>query len=126
MPCPVEEIPPGDRLFRRITRGGCDSRNGDCLQPTAFLDGGSGKLSVNWEKHADAEATRQQARSPERFGVAALSVGLVRGLGLKVVHDPTDDNCSHTHIEGVTPAMSMELARIGILLIPPPPKPTPR
>lgn len=58
-------------------------------------------VSVDLAKLTNLEESRGRARRPDVI-IGVLTVREVRGLGLTVRHDPTDENPSHTVVEGNT------------------------
>jgi hypothetical protein len=60
-------------------------------------------MSVNWAKYSTAEEARENARKPAgEYSVVRLVAGKVRGVpGQTVVHEPLDDNRSHSEVFGV-------------------------
>jgi hypothetical protein len=118
---PVEEIPDADAVFMRAHRmhfSGAD------LKPGVFR-AQQGSMSVNWNKYASAEDTRQQARkNPEQNAVISLLVGGIRKIrDLDVKHMPDYSNRAHSEIilptddEDLTEARVM-LHRLAIIVIP--------
>lgn len=96
---PTEDIPDKDLLFRRIPQIFIRVN----ISPSAFSFNEDG-CSVNWEKYSDPERTRvEYARHPPNYySVGALKAGDVRGIDLKVKHNPlpnerekTVDNRTH-------------------------------
>ena len=96
MPWPTENIPSEDKVFKRIPPGHCP---GGVIAPIAFKDP---ELSVNWNKYATAEQTKNQAAvRPERYGVVSLSVGNIREMpSQQVNHRPLNENQAHSQVEG--------------------------
>lgn len=109
---PVEEIPDADAVFMRVHES--HFREG-VLQVGAFRNPDGG-MSVNWDKYASAELTRQQARrNPEKNGVVTMPVGSVRRIrSLDVKHIPEPDNRAHSEIN--LPSDHQELTEVRIML----------
>jgi hypothetical protein len=99
---PVEEIPDGARLFRRVHRNflrGTAEPDEDYIPPGAIKKEDS--LSTDWSKYSTPEQTRSRAPSPEANGVISLPVGSVRRETSQTVeHDPEADNRSHSLVIG--------------------------
>jgi hypothetical protein len=109
----VEQIPDSDDLFRRVP-GNRFYADG-AIKPGAFSDKGTG-MSVSWSRYAQAAACRG---NPPTCGVAQLSVGLVRGLGLEVRHAPRDFDRSHADVIGEKDEeMRLALVDIATVAIP--------
>jgi hypothetical protein len=96
------------------------------LKPRGELHAGvfrgrKGGMSTDWSRYATPEETRQRATSPpEHNGVVGLPVGGVREIqGLRVVHDPKDDNQAHTEVRGgvARAEVRLKLLRICEVLI---------
>lgn len=91
-----QEFSLGERLFRRVTpRHPLDSE-GFVLPPGVPLP----DLSVNREKYSEPEDVL--IGYPDAIGVAAAVVGdipaEIEGYEFRAVHDPEEDNYSHTEI----------------------------
>lgn len=108
----IEWIPDADSVFMRAHA--MHFRDGK-LSPGVFSPHNGG-MSVNWEKYASADETKQQARKPEANAVAVLRVGSIRAIdGLTVGHTPEPTNRAHSDVFGLT--RDERLAEIRILLL---------
>ncbi len=76
-----------------------------------------GGMSVNWEKYASAEATKQQAsRNPNDNAIICLVVGDIRAIkDLDVQHTPKPDNRAHSDLN--LPDKRGELTEVRVLLL---------
>jgi len=88
---PIEEIPDADSVFMRAQQ--MYFRDGE-LEPGVFQSHGGG-MSVNWERYATAEETKQQARlvnkDPTNYAVVSAIVIRIREIdALRVEHTPCD------------------------------------
>jgi hypothetical protein len=91
----IEHIPDADSVFMRAHRVYFASGR---LGIGVFKARGSG-MSVNWDKYASAESTRNQGKEPNANAVISLSVMGVRTIdGLDVKHTPKPDNQAHSDI----------------------------
>jgi hypothetical protein len=104
MSWPVEEIPDEAGLFYRVHHGFADPDGKPT--PGAFhnnpkSDPNAG-MSVNWDKYSTAEEARQGTRKPAtEYAIVKLNAGKVRKLpNQTVVHEPFDDNSSHSEVFG--------------------------
>ena len=98
----VEEIPDADSVFRRAHRN--DIRDGEIL-PGVFKAHGKG-MSVNWDKYASVEETKQQAKlvskDPNHYAVISMAVTRIRQIDdLKVEHTPEPTNQAHSEVIGI-------------------------
>jgi hypothetical protein len=94
---PQENIPDSAAVFMRVHRTYCLE---GALIPGVFRDH-EGGMSVDWDRYASAEETRQRARRPDDNGVIALGVGAVRSVeGLSVAHGPIPANRAHSQVLG--------------------------
>ena len=95
----VEEIPDAHSVFMRAHRG--YFRDGD-LQPGVFRNQGNG-MSVNWDKYASAEETKQQARKDaDHNAVISMPIIGIRQIDeLKVEHTPEPTNQAHSDVFGL-------------------------
>ena len=96
---PIEEIPDADSVFMRAHQD--YFRNGE-LQPGVFQPHGKG-MSVNWDRYASAEGTKQQARkNPEDNAVISMPVIGIRKIDdLRVEHTPEPTNQAHSDVFGL-------------------------
>ena len=121
---PVEEIPDTDSVFMRAHRG--YFRDGE-LQPGVFQAHSKG-MSVNWDKYASAEKTRQQAsKDPQHNAVISMPVIGIRQIDdLKVEHTPEPTNQAHSDVFGLPQKSQRDrrdemrrlLLRIATIVIP--------
>lgn len=124
---PVEFIPDGDSLFLRVHRS--IVKNGTAL--ARAYDEHDGGMSTNWNKYADAELTRQQAKlvlhpitgepkDPANYGILEFNVGEIREIeSLVVDHTPQENNRAHTDVTGTnSPEARVKLGRIANWAIP--------
>ena len=100
---PVEVIPDAASVFMRAHRD-YFHRDGELL-PGVFRNHGNG-MSVNWDKHASAEETKQQAqlfmKDPHNYAVIVMPVIGVRRIdGLSVDHTPKPFNRAHSDVIGL-------------------------
>ena len=113
---PIEFIPDADSVFMRAHRQHFETGS---LAPGVFKPQGGG-LSVNWEKYASAEQTRQQGTRPDENAVLRLSVRGIRTLRdtdpLTVEHTPLPENRAHTDVNGI-PGKGEERTEIRVLLL---------
>ena len=113
---PIKEIPDADSVFRRAHRN--DFRDGE-LEPGVFRAQGAG-MSVNWDKYASAEVTRQQAgKHPDHNAVMSMPVmGIRRIDDLRVEHTPDMDtrNRAHSDVFGL-PKKGEQLDEARVLLL---------
>ena len=95
----VEKIPDADSVFMRAQR--MYFRDGE-LQPGVFQSHGGG-MSVNWERYASAEKTKQQARKDaDHNAVISMPVIGIRQIDeLKVEHTPEPTNQAHSDVFGL-------------------------
>nr|WP_315396826.1 hypothetical protein [uncultured Sphingobacterium sp.] len=101
----VETIGADQKLFYRIHKNNTsvDKQGEIIILPVAFTPQpapNSVEMSVNWEKYASAESTRQLAfKNPENNGVVSFISCTIRTspISLKVLHDPTK-NQAHSLI----------------------------
>ncbi len=109
---PIEVIPDDDSVFMRAHQ--MHFRSGE-LQAGVFRKHGVG-MSVNWDKYASAEETRQQARkNPNENAVIAMGVFDIRQIkGLTVEHTPEQPNRAHSDVYGLS---DEELTEIRVLLL---------
>jgi hypothetical protein len=76
------------------------------------------ELSVHMAKLLDSP--RDCLRTRPGFGVGAITVADVESLGFTVVHDPQDDDPSHTLVLGENnKQIARELAKRMTIVIPP-------
>ena len=110
---PVEQIPDADSVFMRAHRD--YFRDGE-LQPGLFQPHGQG-MSVNWDRYASAEETKQQARKdPDHNAVISMPVIHIRQIDdLRVEHTPEPTNRAHTDVFGL-PQKGEHLAEVRVLL----------
>ena len=119
---PTEVIPDADFVFMRAHR--MYFREGELL-PGVFRDRDGG-MSVNWDKYASAEDTKQQAKKlPDENAVIRMPViGIREILNFKVEHTPEPDNRAHSEVYGLAgdPEQRTEarvkLRRISEVVIP--------
>ena len=110
---PTETIPDADALFMRAHRMHfC----GDVLKPGVFRNQ-QGSMSVNWNKYASAQATKQQAtKNPDMNAVISLIAGGIRKIDkLDVQHTPDPDNRAHSEV--VLPINEQDLTEVRVLLL---------
>jgi len=98
---PIEEIPDADSVFMRAQQ--MYFRDGE-LEPGVFQSHGGG-MSVNWERYATAEETKQQARlvnkDPTNYAVVSAIVIRIREIdALRVEHTPIPNNRAHSDVLG--------------------------
>jgi hypothetical protein len=108
---PIEEIPNADSVFMRAHR--TYFKSGE-LAPGVFQahDGG---MSVNWDKYASADDTKQQAARPDDNAVISFLVAAIRAIkDLDVTHTPEDNNRAHSDVN--LPDRREELTEIRVLL----------
>ncbi len=111
----IEVIPSGDSVFMRAHRMHFSD---GALQPGVFREQ-QGGMSVNWDRYASAEQTRQQAKKdPNANAVLQMSVLGIRGIGsLRVEHDPLPSNRAHTEVFGLPPKDSENLVEVRVRLL---------
>ncbi|OFW26727.1 MAG: hypothetical protein A3J28_10220 [Acidobacteria bacterium RIFCSPLOWO2_12_FULL_60_22] len=111
---PIKEIPDADSVFRRAHRN--DFRDGE-LEPGVFRAQGAG-MSVNWDRYASAEETRQQARKhPHDNAVISMPVGGIRQIDdLRVEHTPEPTNQAHSDVHGL-PENRERRTEVRVLLL---------
>ena len=111
---PVEEIPDADSVFMRAHR---EYFREGALQDGVFQDRGG--MSVNWDKYASAETTKNQARGrPEDNAVISMPVIGIRQIDdLRVEHRPDMDtpNRAHSDVFGL-PQKGEQLTKLRFLL----------
>ena len=108
---PIEEIPDADSVFMRAHQD--YFRNGE-LQPGVFQPHGKG-MSVNWDRYASAEGTKQQARNPEDNAVISMPVVKIRKIDdLRVEHTPETTNQAHSDVFGLP--KGEQLTEVRVLL----------
>lgn len=108
---PVEEIPDVDSVFMRAHKDYI--RDGD-LVPGVFRAQGGG-MSVNWNKYASKEETKQQSKNPANNAVMSLPVGGIRKIqDLDVKHTPKPSNRAHSEIN--LPENREQLTEVRVLL----------
>lgn len=107
----VEEIPDADSVFMRAHKD--HFRDGDLgLGVFRAQDGG---MSVNWNKYASMEETKQQAKNPRVNAVVSLPVGGIRRIKeLDVKHTPEPANRAHSEVN--LPDDREELTEVRVLL----------
>jgi len=94
-----EEIPNSDGLLLRVHKQYVDNDGEPNLGAFSPKPDGAPGLSVNWEKYATAEETRQAAHRPHLNGVVRLITGDVRFIpNTAVEHEPVCDNRAHSEI----------------------------
>lgn len=100
-----EEIPDNAWLFRTAYMN--QVRANGTIKPGAFVPkkNDRGRLSADWEKYSTPQQTRQRPAQhggdPERFGVVALKVGIIRTVpNQRVKHTPSRQNKAHSTIFG--------------------------
>jgi hypothetical protein len=82
-----------------------DNRDGSAM--SAFLEGHGNSLEDVLRDH-------------EEFYVAAVTAGLVRANGLKIIHDPLDGLPSHVEVTGPKPKrVKSALAKAAVWVVPP-------
>lgn len=104
----IENIDDAHKLYYRIHQINIDLDITDPklrIKPSAFdpqPKPHSVEMSVNWEKYADAEFTKNQAKKPELNGVLSFTTINIKNspVNLKVSHKPTR-NQSHSIIHEV-------------------------
>ena len=99
---PVEEIPDADSVFMRAHRE--HFRDGE-LRPGVFKPHGQG-MSVNWNRYATAELTKQQVqlvnKDPDNYAVINMLVLGIRKIdNLRVEHTPEPTNQAHSDVFGL-------------------------
>ena len=105
MSYPTEEIPPEDKLYRRIPN--YYFKKG--YIPTRAFHFDEDGCSVDWERYSDPEKTRNRVSDdgldPSNFSVGSVINQNVLELGLNVQHnpqpndvEPNRDNQTHTLI----------------------------
>jgi hypothetical protein len=108
---PVEEIPDADSVFMRAHKDYI--RDGD-LVPGVFREQDGG-MSVDWNKYASKEDTKQRAKNPANNAVVSLSVGGIRKIDdLDVRHTPELSNRAHSEV--YLPDSREELTEVRLLL----------
>ena len=110
---PIEEIPDAASVFMRAHWR--HFRNGE-LDPGVFKAHGNG-MSVNWDRYASAEGTKQQARkNPEDNAVISMPVIGIRKIDdLRVEHTPETTNQAHSDVFGL-PQKGEQLTEVRFLL----------
>jgi hypothetical protein len=94
-----EDIPDSDKLYMRVhvNQLGPDRK----LHKGIFRER-EGAMSVDWEKYSTPFEARNRAKDPQKNGVITLVAKNVRNIeGLKVEHDPIDDNQAHSEVDCV-------------------------
>ena len=113
---PIEFIPAADKIFMRAHK--VHFRNGELL-PGVFRQQGDG-MSVDWEKYAKPEDTRNRAAKPLENAVIAANVGTIREIhNLQVQHAPDHEreNRAHSNVAGLPPRNTPELVEVRIKLL---------
>ena len=112
---PIEEIPDTDFVFMRANRvyfpyGG--------LMPGIFRAHGA-CMSVNWDKYASAEETKQQAtKGPDDNAVIRMPViGIRQTEALRVEHTPEPTNRAHSGVYGLENHKQLTEVRVLLLRI---------
>lgn len=102
MKWPVEDIPDGDLLYRRVHVNLLPANKTDgTIPPGAFL--GIEGISVDWSKYSTASDSLARSRQPAMTGIIQILAGDVRRFKeLSVIHAPLDDNRAHSNINGFT------------------------
>lgn len=110
----IETIPDTDSVFMRAHFQ--YFRNGE-LQPGVFRTQDDG-MSVNWDRYASAEETKQQAsKNPDDNAVIKMPVADIRGIaGLKVKHIPEPANRAHSNVHGL-PESHEQRTEVRVLLL---------
>ena len=73
-------------------------------------------MSVNWDKYASTEDTRQQAKNPNQNAVVRMPVDAIRRISpLKVKHTPDPANRAHSEVFGFS-NKEEQLTEIRVLL----------
>ena len=74
-------------------------------------------MSVNWDRYASAEGTKQQARkTPEDNAVISMPVVKIRKIDdLRVEHTPEPTNRAHCDVFGL-PQKGEQLTEVRLLL----------
>ena len=82
-------------------------------------------MSVNWDRYASAEGTKQQARkNPEANAVISMPVVEIRKIDdLRVEHTPEPTNQAHSDVFGLPKGVQLTevrllLQRISTIVIP--------
>ena len=113
----VEIIPDIDNVFMRAHR--MHFRDG-ALQPGVFRQRNNG-MSVNWEKYATAQDTRNGAtKNPNDNAVIRMCAGRIREIpDLQVAHDPdiTRHNRAHSNVLGMPHHNTPELIEVRVKLL---------
>jgi hypothetical protein len=111
---PIEAIPSSDFVLMRAHKANFSGRE---LMPGVFKshDGG---MSVNWDKYASAEETKQQAtKNPEDNAVIGMPVMGVRRIDdLRVEHSPEASNRAHSDVLGI-PHSREQRTEVRLLLL---------
>ena len=108
---PVEEIPNADSVYMRAHR--MYFRSGGLA--VGVFQAHEGGMSVNWEKYASAQETKQQAARPGDNAVIGFLVGAIRAIkDLNVKHTPKDSNRAHSDVN--LPDRREELTEVRVLL----------
>src|SRR5437867_801913 len=113
---PVEPIPDTDNVFMRAHQ--THFRNGELL-PGVFRQHGDG-MSVDWEKYARPEDTRNRAARPLENAVIVTNVGDIHDIpDLQVRHKPDHErlNRAHSNVIGLPPQYTAELVEVRIKLL---------
>ncbi len=109
---PVEEIPDVDLVFMRAHKD--YFRDGDLL-PGVFREQ-DGSMSVDWNKYAAKEETKQRAKNPVNNAVMSLLVGGIRKIkDLDIKHIPEPSNRAHSEVE--LPDNREDLTEVRVLLL---------
>lgn len=116
---PIEVIPDGDHLYKRVHR---DFIKGNGIPPRAFTNRpkGSKSMSVDWAKYSTPEESRARAKEPTKNAVVEAAAGQVRAVpGQIVEHSPIEKTRSHSGVTGEkTTKVRVLLSRIFIEVIP--------
>ncbi len=110
----MEVIHDHDRLLRRIQflDPNFIKDDGKPASSSFSLKSGENGLSVDLERLTTYTKSIQDR---SRFRLYAVRAGFTASLGLQNVHDPKDDNYSHTLIKGnITRGISRRLAKEAI------------
>jgi hypothetical protein len=108
-PWEVEEIPNGDSVFYRVSRGWLNPTDPQ-LSPGVFREH-DGSMSCDWNKYSEAHETRARTGAPLDFGVIRLHAGGLRKIeGLILSHDPDFplNNRAHSSVTGLGPSKGLD------------------
>jgi len=110
----IEAIPDADSVLMRAHRAFLP---GGKLEPGVFRAQGYG-MSVNWDRYASAEETKQQAtKNPDDNAVIRMPViGIRRIDDLKVEHTPELANRAHSDVYGI-PENAERRTEVRVLLL---------